>query len=209
MSEGTQRRLAAIVSADVVGYWCLMAADVTGTLTAIQAHRKELWNPTIKKWLISCFIVLGFCCASFVWSEVTAAENRQMSNERTSISAFFPSPKQAVEAISKMLREEDWATLARYYELEGSGIDRSNLIAGDFFIRSKRPETAHPGGFWRYKHPFPPQFEYAFATPEDSDGIVTVRVSIKIDQGAGQPAQEGWKEFRMRKSVRGYQILPK
>ena len=47
MSDGTQRRLAAIVSADVVGYSRLMGADETGTLAAMRAHRKELWNPTI------------------------------------------------------------------------------------------------------------------------------------------------------------------
>jgi len=49
MAEGTRRRLAAIVSADVVGYSRLMGADETGTLAAMQAHRKELWNPTIEQ----------------------------------------------------------------------------------------------------------------------------------------------------------------
>ena len=42
MSEGTQRRLAAIVSADVVGYSRLMGVDETGTLAALRAHRAEL-----------------------------------------------------------------------------------------------------------------------------------------------------------------------
>ncbi len=42
MSERTQRRLAAIVSADVVGYSRLMGADETGTLVALRAHRAEL-----------------------------------------------------------------------------------------------------------------------------------------------------------------------
>ncbi len=45
MSEGTQRRLAAIVSADVAGYSRLMGADETGTLAAMKAHRRELWAP--------------------------------------------------------------------------------------------------------------------------------------------------------------------
>jgi len=47
MVEGTQRKLAAIVSADVVGYSRLMGADEAGTLSAMRAHRKELWYPTI------------------------------------------------------------------------------------------------------------------------------------------------------------------
>ena len=47
MSEGTQRRLAAIVSADVVGYSRLMGADETGTLAAMREHRAELIDPLI------------------------------------------------------------------------------------------------------------------------------------------------------------------
>ena len=47
MTEGTQRRLAAIVSADVVGYSRLMGADETGTLTTLRGHRAELIDPLI------------------------------------------------------------------------------------------------------------------------------------------------------------------
>ena len=42
MSKGTQRRLAAIVSADVVGYSRLMGVDEAGTLAALRNHRAEL-----------------------------------------------------------------------------------------------------------------------------------------------------------------------
>jgi adenylate cyclase len=47
MVEGTQRRLAAIVSADVVGYSRLMGVDETGTLSALRAHRTELIDTKI------------------------------------------------------------------------------------------------------------------------------------------------------------------
>jgi adenylate cyclase len=47
MSEGTQRRLAAIVAADVVGYSRLMGVDEAGTLEAIRGHRAELIDPLI------------------------------------------------------------------------------------------------------------------------------------------------------------------
>ena len=47
MSEGTQRRLAAIASADVVGYARLMGVDEVGTLAALRAHRAELIDPLI------------------------------------------------------------------------------------------------------------------------------------------------------------------
>jgi class 3 adenylate cyclase len=42
-----QRRLAAILAADVVGYSRLMEADEAVTLAALRAHRKELIDPKI------------------------------------------------------------------------------------------------------------------------------------------------------------------
>ena len=45
--ERIERRLAAILSADVVGYSRLMEADEAGTLAALQAHRAESIDPTI------------------------------------------------------------------------------------------------------------------------------------------------------------------
>ena len=49
MSEETQRRLAAIVYADVVGYSRLMGADETGTLTTLRSHLSELIDPKISE----------------------------------------------------------------------------------------------------------------------------------------------------------------
>ena len=46
-TKGIQRRLAAILAADVVGYSRLMGADEVGTLTALKAHRRELVDPAI------------------------------------------------------------------------------------------------------------------------------------------------------------------
>jgi len=45
--ENMDRRLAAILSADVVGYSRLMGIDETGTLSALRAHRAELIDPMI------------------------------------------------------------------------------------------------------------------------------------------------------------------
>ena len=42
-----ERRLAAILAADVVGYSRLMGADEVGTLRALRAHRSEVIDPTI------------------------------------------------------------------------------------------------------------------------------------------------------------------
>jgi adenylate cyclase len=42
MNKPTQGRLAAIISADIVGFSRLMGVDEVGTLAALRAHRAEL-----------------------------------------------------------------------------------------------------------------------------------------------------------------------
>jgi adenylate cyclase len=48
--ERAQRRLAAILAADVVGYSRLMGADESGTLKALNAHRNEFIHPTVTQY---------------------------------------------------------------------------------------------------------------------------------------------------------------
>src|SRR5499433_3264511 len=45
-----QRRLAAIVSADVAGYSRLMGHDESGTLIDLKAHRRELIDPKVAEY---------------------------------------------------------------------------------------------------------------------------------------------------------------
>src|SRR5438045_9403298 len=45
--ERVDRRLAAILAADIAGYSRLMGADEEGTLRDLKAHRKELVDPKI------------------------------------------------------------------------------------------------------------------------------------------------------------------
>src|SRR5438309_3245635 len=47
MKQPVQRRLAAILAADVAGYSRLMGADEEGTLNRLKAHRRELVDPKI------------------------------------------------------------------------------------------------------------------------------------------------------------------
>ena len=47
--QGIERRLAAILSADVVGYSRLMGEDEVGTLEALKAHRAEFVDPEIER----------------------------------------------------------------------------------------------------------------------------------------------------------------
>ena len=49
VEEPVQRRLAAILAADVVGYSRLMGSDESGTFERLRAHRKELFEPEIAK----------------------------------------------------------------------------------------------------------------------------------------------------------------
>ena len=49
MTEGMERRLAAIVAADIAGYSRLIGADEEGTLRALRAHRAALIDPLIAR----------------------------------------------------------------------------------------------------------------------------------------------------------------
>src|SRR6187200_1169001 len=49
MVEGPQRRLAAILAADVVGYSRLMELDEAGTLAALKARRRQVLEPLVAK----------------------------------------------------------------------------------------------------------------------------------------------------------------
>jgi class 3 adenylate cyclase/pimeloyl-ACP methyl ester carboxylesterase len=49
IGKAMQRRLAAILAADVVGYSRLMGADEMGTLTALKSHRRELVDSGISE----------------------------------------------------------------------------------------------------------------------------------------------------------------
>ncbi|MGE0431310.1 MAG: hypothetical protein AB7S36_03535 [Planctomycetota bacterium] len=134
---------------------------------------------------------------------------------------YFSSVAESAERAREWLLAADWAALAAHYDLRGSGVDEADLLSGDFFVRHEhqRPEMAHPGGFWRWRQPFAPSFEYRgevpdFSSPDGGDDdqladrdVVEVQMVIRIDQGGGM-VQEGVQLYRLRKSGRGYQLLP-
>ena len=45
-AERIERRLTAILAADVVGYSRLMSADEEGTLAQLKGHRSAIFNPS-------------------------------------------------------------------------------------------------------------------------------------------------------------------
>jgi adenylate cyclase len=50
MEDHVERKLTAILAADIGGYSRLMAADEEGTLAALKSHRRELVDPKIKEY---------------------------------------------------------------------------------------------------------------------------------------------------------------
>lgn len=121
--------------------------------------------------------------------------------------SYFSSPQEAVRITSKLLIEENWKILTSYYYLENSSPKLlDSLKNGSYFIRTKKPEISHPGVSWKYKKPFPPSFSYYTHLPIDKYKV-KVEVQIEIDQGNGM-IQKGKSFFYLRKSERGFQILP-
>ncbi|RDL46779.1 Beta-barrel assembly-enhancing protease [Ensifer sp. M14] len=57
--EQVERRLAAILAADVVGYSRLMEANEERTLSSLRQHRREFFDPTIAKYGGRIFKVMG------------------------------------------------------------------------------------------------------------------------------------------------------
>ena len=121
---------------------------------------------------------------------------------------YFSSPEAAVRMITKLLVKEEFKILAGYYDLSDSEIKLSELESGDFFIRKKRPDIAHPAGFWKYKHPFPPGYQFSSSIQTEKDNVYKVEVRVAVDQGSGIPEQTGFSYFYMIKSRKGWKILP-
>src|SRR5215475_12421496 len=69
-----ERKLVAILAADVVGYSALMGADEAGTFNRLRAGRKELFEPEIKKHHGSIFKLMGDGLLAEFSSVVNAVE---------------------------------------------------------------------------------------------------------------------------------------
>jgi class 3 adenylate cyclase len=83
-----ERRLAAILAADVVGYSRLMEQDEAGTFTRLRAHRKELFEPEIAAHHGHVFGIGRLCIAVTSSSSV---QFRCSSISPTISSAYFSS----------------------------------------------------------------------------------------------------------------------
>lgn len=72
--ERTQRRLSAILAADVVGYGRLMEQDETNTFDRLRAHRTELFEPEIAAHRGRVFKLMGDGLLAEFGSAVDAVE---------------------------------------------------------------------------------------------------------------------------------------
>ena len=57
-----QRRLAAILAADVVGYSRLMGTDEIGTITSLKSHRRELVDQVSRNTVAALSRLLATAC---------------------------------------------------------------------------------------------------------------------------------------------------
>ena len=69
-----ERKLAAILAADVVGYSALMERDETGTFERLRANHKELLEPTVEKHRGRIFKLMGDGVLAEFGSVVDAVE---------------------------------------------------------------------------------------------------------------------------------------
>ncbi|SLN74131.1 Transcriptional regulator HilA [Roseovarius albus] len=122
-----ERRLAAILAADVVGYSKLMGEDEAGTLAALKAHRITLFDPTTKKF-----------------------DGRIVKLMGDGVLVEFPSVVAAVEcavAVQRALAKEDSPIKLRCGINLGDVIIEGDDIYGDGVNLAARLEAlADPGG---------------------------------------------------------------
>jgi len=74
MGLGMERHLAAILTADVVGYAGLIERDEAGTIERLRAHRKEVFEPEIEKHHGRVFKLMGDGLLAEFGSAVDAVE---------------------------------------------------------------------------------------------------------------------------------------
>ncbi len=123
-------------------------------------------------------------------------------------STAFDSPEAAVPQIRRMLRDEQWPQLASYYDLSESSLTYEDLASGGFFLNIDTNAGGQPREISRYRHPFPPAYEFSRVIDTADPNVVIVEMQIAIDQGEGMPIQRGLTWFKMRRSDGGWRILP-
>jgi TolB-like protein len=131
--ERAQRRLAAILAADVVGYSRLMQLDEAGTLAALKAPRSEILQPTVSKHHGRIVKLMGDGVLVEFASAVDAVECAVQLQE-------------AVEAANADLREDRRIALRIGINLGDVMVEGSDLYGDGINIAARIQALPDPGG---------------------------------------------------------------
>lgn len=128
-----QRRLAAILAADVVGYSRLMERNEASTLASLKARRKEVFAPTIARHQGRIFKELGDALLVEFSSAVNAVEcAAEMQQAMAAANATLPEDQQLVVRIGVNLGD----VMIEGDDLYGDGVNIAARLEG----------LAEPGG---------------------------------------------------------------
>jgi adenylate cyclase len=128
-----ERRLAAILAADVVGYSRLMEADEAGTLAALKSRRKEVLEPLVTRHQGRVFKVAGDGVLVEFASAVNAARCAiDLQKGMTAANAELPADRQIVLRIGVNLGD----VIVEGSDLYGDGVN----------IAARLESIADPGG---------------------------------------------------------------
>jgi adenylate cyclase len=131
--ERAQRRLAAVLAADVVGYSRLMEADEAGTLAAIKAWRRDVVDPLVTKHSGRIFKIIGDGVLVEFGSAVNAVQYAvELQRAMAVANRDLPEARQIILRIGVNLGD----VMVEGFDLYGEGIN----------IAARLESMAEPGG---------------------------------------------------------------
>ena len=146
-----------------------------------------------------------------VWSVVTAAIFAQTLPDGSNTPLYFGSPEEALVTAGRLVDQQDWETLSRYYDLTLTPqVTRTDLRDGSFFLDAKVNPTG-PQASKRWRQPFPPGSQFVEARAVGDAGqipVVWTLTTVRImDQGGGL-VQRLVRETKLVRTELGFQFLP-
>lgn len=119
----------------------------------------------------------------------------------------FGSRNSIVPAIDLMLRDKDWTTLAKYYDLEHSEVTAEELLSGDYFYDSTPGAAPATEEYRRYLRPFAPGARLDHEMDGGGQHVVTLVMVLDLHRGTGKKGQRVYR-FRVKRHTWGWRILP-